>query len=193
MAPETANKKRGEGARRFFLSILILPFLTACGTWDYYGGSDRRVALAPAPPPFDPSAFPQEVEVAGSAFRAEPIDIAAMQKARENSAALQAETYSAGCSIGDRFDRGAALSWRFDDSRRMDLNIRGDGVALETVKISYTHKFGGPPKPKKDKKKCQYDSQFQGIIGSAYNEMFRRKEQTIWNQLDDMGLAVWRR
>ena len=96
MALKTAQKNSGAGARRFCLSILILPFLTACGIVDYYGGSERRVALAPAPPPFDPSAFPTEVEVTGSAMRPEPIDIAAMRRTRESSNSLKNESYSPG-------------------------------------------------------------------------------------------------
>src|SRR3989338_2517490 len=95
-----------------------------------------------------------------------------------------------GCSLGDRFDRGATISYNFDDNQTqvaLNLSIAGpkfsDPTRLEfnSVLLRYTHKFSKPPPSKREK--CRFQSSFQGLVGSAYNEFFVRNSYTVWKEL----------
>ena len=106
-----------------------------------------------------------------------------------------AESKALGCSIRDRFDRGAALAYNFKDEQTrlaLHLNIEGPSFSdpgrleVHKVMIRFTHKFQKPSKT--EKKKCLYPSGFQGLAGSIYNEFFLRENYTIWHELRDKGL-----
>lgn len=95
-----------------------------------------------------------------------------------------------GCSLGDRFDRGATIAYNFDDNQTqvaLNLSIAGpkfsDPTRLEfnSVLLRYTHKFSKPPPSKREK--CRFQSSFQGLVGSAYNEFFVRNSYTVWKEL----------
>ncbi len=95
-----------------------------------------------------------------------------------------------GCSIGDRFDRGATLAYNFDDHQsRIALHLSMNGpsfseptqVEFNSVMVRFTHKFSKPPESKRDK--CRFQSNFQGLIGSAYNEFFIRNNYTVWKEI----------
>ena len=95
-----------------------------------------------------------------------------------------------GCNIGDRFDRGATLAYNFDDNQtRVAFNLSLDGPKLSdpsrlevnSAMIRYTHKFSKPPANKREK--CRFQSSFQGLVGSAYNELFIRNTFTVWKEL----------
>ena len=95
-----------------------------------------------------------------------------------------------GCSIGDRFDRGATLAYNFDDNQsRLALNLSVAGpklsdpsrFELNSVVVRYTHKFSKPPPSKREK--CRFQSSFQGLVGSAYNELFIRNSFTVWKEI----------
>lgn len=95
-----------------------------------------------------------------------------------------------GCSIGDRFDRGATLAYNFDDHQtRVALNLSVAGpklsdpsrLELNSVVVRYTYKFSKPPPSKREK--CRFQSSFQGLLGSAYNEFFVRNSYTVWKEL----------
>jgi hypothetical protein len=95
-----------------------------------------------------------------------------------------------GCNIGDRFDRGATLAYNFDDNQtRIALNLSLAGptlsdpthLELNSVLLRYTHKFSKPPVSRREK--CRFQSSFQGLVGSAYNELFIRNSYTVWKEL----------
>lgn len=95
-----------------------------------------------------------------------------------------------GCNIGDRFDRGAALAYNFDDRQsRLALHMSLEGpslsdpgrLQLNSVMVRYTHKFSKPPQSKREK--CRFQSNFQGVLGSAYNELFVRNNYTVWKEI----------
>lgn len=97
---------------------------------------------------------------------------------------------SLGCNIRDRFDSGAALAYNFDDRQsRLALHLSMEGpsfsdpgrLQLNSVLVRYTHKFSKPPQSKKEK--CRFESNFQGVLGSAYNELFVRNNYTVWKEL----------
>ncbi len=92
-----------------------------------------------------------------------------------------------GCSLKDRFDRGAALAYNFDDQQtRLSLHLSGDagfgGFDMEKVMVKYTYKL--QPIPHR-KDKCKYKSNWQGLIPSAYHELHVRQKNTVWDQLRD--------
>ncbi len=100
------------------------------------------------------------------------------------------EAKALGCDLGDRFDRGATLAYTFDDRKsRVALNLSLDGPSLSnpsrlqvnSVMIRFTHRFQKPLLGKKEK--CLMPSNFQGMIGSGYNEFFLRNNFTIWKDL----------
>lgn len=95
-----------------------------------------------------------------------------------------------GCNIGDRFDRGAALAYNFDDRQSrlaLHLSVNGPSLSdpgrmeLNSLMMRYTHKFSKPPQSKKEK--CRFESNFQGVIGSLYNELFIRNNYTVWKEI----------
>lgn len=89
------------------------------------------------------------------------------------------------CRIKDRFDRDAALAYEWGRSR---LALDVDGVNLSggserAFRLEYKMKF----QPEKTKKqRCRYSSSWQGLIGSGYNELFVRQEDTVWGEIKDV-------
>lgn len=105
------------------------------------------------------------------------------------------EVRAFGCSMGDRFDRGAALAYNFkDDQSRVALHLSMEGpsfsdpgrLQFNSVMVRFTHKFQKPSTT--EKKKCLFPSGFQGMAGSIYNEFFVRENYTIWQELRERGL-----
>ncbi len=93
------------------------------------------------------------------------------------------------CKLNKRFDRDALLAYEWDRSR---LSIDVDGVNMSGggergVYLQYKIRL----QPEKDKKhKCRYASQWQGMIGSGYNELVLRKENTVWLELRNVQKDV---
>jgi hypothetical protein len=99
-------------------------------------------------------------------------------------------TKALGCNLGDRFDSGAALAYNFDDRQsRLALHLSMDGpsfsdpsrLQVNSVMLRYTHQFSKPPQSKREK--CRFQSNFQGVVGSIYNEVFVRNNYTVWKEL----------
>lgn len=95
-----------------------------------------------------------------------------------------------GCKIGDRFDRTTTLAYNFKDNQSqlaLKLSVEGprfsDPGRLEfnSAIIRYTHKFSKPLAGRKER--CRFQSSFQGLLGSAYNELFVRNTYTVWKEL----------
>lgn len=89
------------------------------------------------------------------------------------------------CSLHDRFDRKAVVAYEWGRSR---LSLDVDGVSLggggeRGVHLKYKIRF----QPEKTKKqRCRYSSPWQGLVGSGYNELFVRKEDTVWAEIRDV-------
>lgn len=94
----------------------------------------------------------------------------------------------AGCKTKDRFDRDGALAYNFDDKKsRIALHIDlGDtgfgGFEVDKVLVKFSHKFQAIPH-RKDK--CRFKSNWQGLIPSAYHELYVRENDTVWDELRD--------
>ncbi len=93
----------------------------------------------------------------------------------------------AGCSIRDRFDNSGALAYNFSNQSRLSLNLdMGNvgfgGVEVDKVMVKFRYKF----QPGKDKKEaCRYPSRYQGLVPSAYHELFQRQHNTVWDEIRD--------
>jgi hypothetical protein len=102
----------------------------------------------------------------------------------------ESESKTLGCHFADRFDRGATLAYNFKDNQTrlaLHLNLEGPSLGepsnlhLNSVMVRYTYKFSKPPASRRDK--CRFQSSFQGVLGSAYNELFIRNSYTVWKEL----------
>lgn len=96
--------------------------------------------------------------------------------------ALSANAAEPDCSIGDRFDRGQVLAYEWDRSR---LGLDVDGINMDSdgeqaVRVSYTLRL--QPEKTEDQR-CRYPSAWQGLAGSAYNELVKRDQNTVWDQI----------
>ncbi len=95
------------------------------------------------------------------------------------------------CNIMDRFDRKMLLAFEKDNGNiRYGFDI--DGISYKSVKIenimfTYRKKLN-PSKTRKTS--CRFNSGFQGLVGSAYNEIFLRKDDTIWKDLKDIKREI---
>lgn len=93
------------------------------------------------------------------------------------------------CRMKDRFDRKAVLAYEWGRSR---LALDVDGVNLsggseKAFRLEYKIKF----QPEKTRKqRCRYSSSWQGLIGSGYNELFLRQENTVWSEVKDVKTSV---
>ncbi len=95
------------------------------------------------------------------------------------------------CNIMDRFDRKMLLAFEKDNGNiRYGFDI--DGISYKSTKIknvmfTYRKKLN-PSKTKKTS--CKFNSGLQGLIGSAYNEIFLRKDDTVWNDIKDIKKEI---
>lgn len=103
-------------------------------------------------------------------------------------AALSKKSQTKECRLKDRFDRKALLAYQWDRSK-IALDLDGVGVGfggfkkLEGVKIEYKLRL---QREKPPRERCRYDSKWQGLIGSGYNEFFVREDQSVWEDLRKM-------
>jgi hypothetical protein len=107
-----------------------------------------------------------------------------------------------GCSPKDRFDNDGALAYNFRDRKsRLSLHMSLDGpkfsnparLEFEEVMLRYRFTFN---EPKTKKMRCLYPSRYQGLIGSVYNELYKREGKNAFDEavdeLEVRGLDVWR-
>lgn len=99
-----------------------------------------------------------------------------------------------GCSIKDRFDRKSTLAYNFSDQQSQlafNLNARGPSLGDPTrfevkgVEMRFTYQM---QKYKKPVERCRFASPFQGWLGSAFNELALRENDTIMHELRAKGL-----
>jgi hypothetical protein len=103
------------------------------------------------------------------------------------------------CDFGDRFDRHTTLAYNFDDRHQLGFNLgvnnHGDdnAVTVSHALLVFHYKFNSVKSPSvpDEAAKCRYASHWQGMVGSAYNELFLRDSNTVWSELRDRGLDFW--
>jgi hypothetical protein len=163
-----------------------------------HSDESAQFSMAPAPPAFDQSAgaqpygppqimafsgqpvvFPSNITLSDTGMPGQDAEFYAQQTALRETTVEGKK-----CSIKDRFDRDAVVAYQWGQNR-LSLRARGinlSGEGLDQVKLEYRLRLQ-PHKSRKEK--CRYDSNWQGIIGSGYNEMFVREKDTVWDKIDE--------
>lgn len=181
----------------FCISILAL---SGCVT------TGKSKPLAPLPPkvlssslskqpshvPYQPHYFSAPMQTDLLSIDNAPITDNILDKNVQGNAVSLPSNASAGvfvspnkCSLNDRFDRKAVVAYEWGRSR---LSLDVDGVNFgggdeRAVHLQYKIRL----QPEKTKKqRCRYSSSWQGLVGSGYNELFVRKEDTVWAEIRDV-------
>ncbi len=143
------------------LLCLSLVTLSGCATTEYTS------PLAPPPPATNVSNF---VNTNNKPIN-HPIDAAKPLKSE--------------CSFKDKFDRKSVLAYEWG---RNKLSLDIDGINLKkssTKALFIQYKLRLQPEKTK-KQRCRFPSNWQGLLGSSYNEIFIRKDQKIWHEITSM-------
>lgn len=85
------------------------------------------------------------------------------------------------CRLKDRFDREALIAYEWDRNR-MSLDVDGIGGGSDNSGVRFEYKIRLQPE-KSSKQKCRYSAKWQGLLGSSYNELVLRKEDTVMEEL----------
>lgn len=95
------------------------------------------------------------------------------------------------CSIMDRFDRKMVLAFEKDNGNiRYGFDI--DGISHKSAKIEnimFIYRKRLNPS-KTIKKSCKFNSSFQGLVGSVYNEFFIREQNTVWGDIKEIRQEI---
>jgi hypothetical protein len=93
------------------------------------------------------------------------------------------------CRFKDRFDRKAVLAYEWGRNR-LALDIDGlslAGADVQAFKLQYRLRL----QPEKTRtEKCRFQSSWQGLIGSGYNELFLRDEDTVFEEFKQFRQKV---
>jgi hypothetical protein len=185
------------GQKRMITVLLALSALAVAGC--SHSNSEAQFSMAPPPPKFDvnttqASDMPRLMAFNGQAIpfpshislSSEKMPLQEQLNMHGVRKALKAEEERGkNCRFQDRFDRTELIAYQWDGRNRLGVDVEGVGFgdSVEGVKLQYTLKLQNH---QNRKEKCRYDSQWQGLIGSSYNEFFLRKENTVWQQLEDI-------
>ena len=72
------------------------------------------------------------------------------------------------------------------------MSVDVDGVSFggsgeRAMRVEYKLRL----QPEKTKKqKCRYSSQWQGLVGSGYNELIVRESDTVWDEVKNLRREV---
>lgn len=162
--------------------FIILSATSACSSSSELKTSNHLVS----PPAYDHTSQGDVIHAALNVLSA-PERASNIEPASGNSlgraAYLEPDFYKpvaaqAECSLRDMVDRQALLAYEWGDNTRNRLSLDVDGINLggmdmDGFKFEYTFRLQ-PEKPKE--MGCRYASQWQGMVGSGYNEMFLRDD-----------------
>ncbi len=174
------NQRQNGRLSQITCLLLVILALTGCVT-------SESASLAPHPPRFNPYA-PREaitemaIEPASGSASGMEQQIASDEDIDE-TLALSQETVPEGCNVKDRFDRKAVLAYEWGGRNRVGFDVDGigfDSLDVEQVKVQYRLRF---QEYKTKKERCRYTSNWQGMIGSGYNELIERENDTVWQEL----------
>lgn len=173
---------------RYFLRIMVMSLMAALVAGC---SSDITTAsLAPPPPEFDAEAAGEQITklsiepVIGAGQGLGTHGVSGDPAPEAVSVALQVEARPKGCRVQDRFDKKALLAYEWGGRSRLGLDVDGlsyDSYDVEQVKVEYRLRF---QQYKTAKERCRYGSSWQGMLGSGYNELFVRENDTIWQELN---------
>ena len=183
---EPAETQAGSHLQRVSLTVLLFlssGLLAACSA------TSTSASLAPAPP----RSYPVIIERVQQ-YAATPVSLSQIEAASGPIAddprdvlALEASAVPKGCRVKERFDRKHLIAYQWGRAGESKLGLDVDGIGfdsmeVEGVMLEYRLRLQ-PLANKKDK--CRYASNWQGIVGSGYNEFFARETDTVWQHLDE--------
>lgn len=105
------------------------------------------------------------------------------QEIAPRKSSLNSDKVPAGCSIKDRFDRTETIAYQWGQNRIGFTHF--GGINPDGGYLRYRLKF----QPQQtSKERCRYKSSWQGLAGSAYNELYLRENNTVWDDLKVLRL-----
>ena len=182
---EPPENKGGSHLQRGFLAgILFLStgLLSACST-----PSSHSASLAPSPP--------QRVIIERvHQYASVPVSLSQIEAASGPIAedpravlALNSNNSPKGCRVKERFDRKYLIAYQWGRAGESKLGLDVDGVGFDSMNVEgvmLEYKLRLQPIANK-KDRCRYNSNWQGFLGSGYNEFFLRDDDTVWQHLDE--------
>lgn len=127
-----------------------------------------------------PEQFGAMEPAAGQGFVHE--DSYPQEPAASHRTALDKNDLPAGCSLGDRFDRTETIAYQWGQNR-IGFTHDADGADVKGGFLRYKLKF---QPHQTSKERCKYKSSWQGLVGSAYNELYLRESNTVWQDLKSL-------
>ncbi len=116
----------------------------------------------------------------------------------ENAPGFNKSRPEVNCSFGDRFDRKTTLAYNFDNAHQLAFKLginpsEGGPAGISHAGIAFRWRFNSVKSPVEapPKERCLYDSHWQGLGGSIYNELFLRQNNNVWGIARDHGLDFW--
>lgn len=135
-----------------------------------FDSTTSYAAVYPQPQPIDLAALPATPDYI------EPASGSGLETTDTRADYLKADATNLNCGIRDRFDRKALVAYHWGTHERSRLALDVDGLGfdgdIDEVRLEYSLRL---QKEKPKKMGCRYSSQWQGMVGSGYNEMFRRE------------------
>lgn len=171
--------------RSSFLTVIfgasIVLCLGGCGTAHH----DVSVAPMPIAASYDFDRADTDVVVppnvpAGRALHVQNQNTEILNAVSYKSDAPEKKT--ANCSIKDRIDRDALIAYEWSRNR---LSMDVDGMSGGDTGMMLTYKIRLQPEKTKAQK-CRYGSKWQGMIGSGYNELMVRDDDTLQDHFGKM-------
>lgn len=163
-------------------------FLSACSTYQTYSKADdleanRRPIIVHNNVQYYGPTSPHQLNMIESA--------AGAPMAQMQIASLNEDSATEHCRLKDRFDRKELIAYNFADGQsRLGLKMGVDGFSLsdagnfsfEEIELRFRYRL---QKYKKKHERCLYNSSWQGLVGSGYNEFYGREEKIIYRELDE--------
>ncbi len=180
---------------RVLPALLIWPGLALCALLTSGCAGPERRSLSFDPPP--ESSWASTARPAGDLSFIPGKSEAILLPGDTGEAQPMATLAMRGCSIKDRFDRSSTLAYHFNGGQeRVELDVSAKGPSfsdpgrfeVKGVAIRFVHKFQNI---KSRKERCRFESPVQGLIGSAYNEIYMRQDDTIMHELNARNLDFW--
>ncbi len=171
------------------ISLLALSgFLSGCKT------TKNTASLAPIPPSMNKSSYVHSfVENTPAIYpEIDMISSGSLVVDKTQAVPVSSGIISSlrGCRTKDRFDRKALLAYEWGRAR-MSLDVDGvnlSGGGEKAVMFEYKLKFSSE---KTKAQRCRYNSKWQGLIGSGYNELVIRENDTVWIEVKKLKAEIY--
>ena len=174
------SKNKGQNCAFNIVLCFSLLALSGCST------TEKPKPLAPDPPAVNTLLFSQQSQILYQPyyFAAPPQEEVNEQKTIppiiKSDASKSADQRD--CSFKEKLDRKYLLAYEWGRSK---LSMDIDGINMKpssekALRIEYKIRF----QPEKTKKQlCRYPSNWQGLIGSSYNEFIIQKKKIPWRDI----------